>query len=48
MGKLVLLVCEKYPKLKVKLDKFYIQMLRFMEQTLFLVDTFLPKDSKKL
>ena len=39
---MVLLVTMKYPRLKVKLEKFNILMLRFMEQTLFLIDTFLP------
>ena len=47
LAKLVLLVSKKYPQLKTKIEKFNITMMRFMEQTLFMVKTFCPDPSAK-
>ena len=42
-GKLALLVGVNYPRLNGPMLKFYVQMLRFMEQTFFMAETFYPK-----
>ena len=47
LAKLVLLVSKKYPQLKTKMENFNITMMRFMEQTLFMVNTFCPDSSAK-